>query len=378
MFRQLDRLVGGNLHLLFSGDYVPERVTAKAKEVLGDCAHALTGEWKLGREDQHFMANRNISFRYQPGIRKRIRELQPDVMVCDGFFKWTLPCLMERIRRKTPLVVCYERTAHTERNVQWFRTRYRRWAVKHIDVMCCSGRLCGEYTQSLGMPADCITYGHMVADTEGLAEQVAKHKNMRGPGSLDAPAGSGAAPRLSSPVFLYVGRLISLKGLRELFTAWSKLADTRQGSLLLVGDGPQREELETFCREQRLANVCFAGAVDHDEIAQCYAMADAFIMPTLEDNWSLVVPEAMACGLPILCSKYNGCWPELVQEGKNGWVFDPLDTDNTVAVLRNALAHADDLPKLGEASREIIADHTPKHAAQAVFDACHIAGKRKP
>jgi glycosyltransferase involved in cell wall biosynthesis len=123
--------------------------------------------------------------------------------------------------------------------------------------------------------------------------------------------------------------------------------------------------------------VYFAGSIDYNQIHNYYASADAFIIPTLEDNWSLVVPEAMACGLPILCSKYNGCWPELVQEGRNGWVFDPIDTSDTLRVLTSVAASKVHLKKMGQCSREIVAQHNPKAAAEAIFAACNLAIKRR-
>ena len=78
-----------------------------------------------------------------------------------------------------------------------------------------------------------------------------------------------------------------------------------------------------------LTNVYFIGKVDYDNLPNYYQSADVFVIPTLEDNWSLVVPEAMASGLPILSSVYNGCYPEYVTED-NGWVFDPLDSSDFV------------------------------------------------
>ncbi len=105
----------------------------------------------------------------------------------------------------------------------------------------------------------------------------------------------------------------------------------------------------------------------------CYAAADAFVIPTLEDNWSLVVPEAMSCGLPILCSKYNGCWPELVHPGRNGWVFDPLDKEDMARCLLACAASGDELGRMGLESQRIVADFTPAHAARAIFGACETA-----
>jgi glycosyltransferase involved in cell wall biosynthesis len=218
------------------------------------------------------------------------------------------------------------------------------------------------------MPAERITYGHMAADTEGLrtaATVVTAEGRKRLREQLD----------VRGLMFLYVGRFIALKGLLELISAW-KLIETslaEGATLCLVGDGPLREELESRGREDGIRGLRLLGAKEPDELAPYYAAADVFVMPTLEDNWSLVVPEAMACGLPILCSKYNGCYPELVEPGGNGWVFDPLDEQDTFAALKRCVENRDRLAAMGARSREIVADHTPAHAAEAILRACELA-----
>ena len=142
---------------------------------------------------------------------------------------------------------------------------------------------------------------------------------------------------------------------------------------MLIGKGDLEEELKSYCDINSLRNVRFAGAIPHDHLAQYYVASDVFIIPTLEDNWSLVVPEAMACGLPILCSKYNGCWPELVHDGGNGWIFDPLNREDILRVLELSLDHKKDLKRMGEKSKQIVRLFSPEKAAQSILEACRIA-----
>ena len=119
-----------------------------------------------------------------------------------------------------------------------------------------------------------------------------------------------------------------------------------------------------------MQNVYFVGAKPYEEIVRYYKAADVFVIPTLEDNWSLVVPEAMACGLPIASSIYNGCWPELVTS-ENGWTFDPLVHGSIKNVLLDIVSKREQLPSMGKCSRQIVQrGFTPHHAAQAVYDAC--------
>ncbi|WP_028321889.1 glycosyltransferase [Desulfatiglans anilini] len=373
VFETLDELVEGRLSVVFS-DKIPERVIQRARNILGERAVGLAGERALGFHGNitSEFSNTRLRIPWQPGILREIRKSKPHVLIGDGFSQWTLAALVYRIVEGIPLVVCYERTTHTERNAQWYRRIFRKAVIAFVDAMCVNGSLSRGYARSLGMSEDRITIGHMVADVKELHN---KHKNLQ-LDQVSALRQSLGIP-LDAVVFLSVSKLIKLKGIAEFLEGWKRFAwaDNAKPHLLVVGDGPERGNLEAICREANLRNVTFAGAIDYSHIHQYYGLADVFVISTLEDNWSLVVPEAMACGLPIMCSRYNGCWPELVTP-ENGWVFDPLDSMDTVSCLEKCLAGRDRLPEMGRKSFEIVQNHTPDHAAKAILNACRIALKR--
>jgi glycosyltransferase involved in cell wall biosynthesis len=236
--------------------------------------------------------------------------------------------------------------------------------------MACNGRLSREYSMHLGMPAERITVGQMAADSHRLAE-------------LAQATGTTERERIRSQwgspsmVFATVGRLIELKGNAELLDAWARLERERPGDwrLVIVGDGNERASLEQKACALGLRGVVFQGHVDYEGIAAIYGAVDVLVMPTLEDNWSLVVPEAMACGLPVLCSIYNGCYPELISQGANGWTFDPLDAESTLQGLKRCVDAKPRLGEMGQASRQIVAAFTSERAADAILEACRIANE---
>jgi glycosyltransferase involved in cell wall biosynthesis len=313
-------------------------------------------------------ANTTVCLPYQPGLLRAIDSTDPEVLVGDGFFQWTSDTLLHRLRKRTPVVVCYERWAHTERNAQWYRRAYRSFALRLVSAVCCNGRLSEEYVQSLGVPSGRITKGHMVADTD----QLAARRERVTPAEVNHLRRCWSA---TGTVFLYVGQLIKRKGLQQLLQAWTLFE--KQGpdaaTLVIVGGGPEAASLRRQAESARLQRVVFSGPVDYEHLAPYYCAANAFVIPTLEDNWSLVVPEAMACGLPILCSKYNGCWPELVQEGRNGWVFDPLEQQDTKETLIKAVSHHSEFARMGAESLAIVSEHSPRRAAQAILSTCELA-----
>ncbi|MDM7987660.1 MAG: glycosyltransferase family 4 protein [Smithella sp.] len=373
VFDELSKLIDGNLTVIFSEAAVPDRVVKRVQKVLGDRAVGLSGERVIGFRGNvtSEFANTRIRIPWQPRILKEIKKSKPDVLIGDGFAQWTLAALVYRILHDTPFVMCYERTCHTERNAQWYRTSFRKAIIPLISATCVNGSLSKTYAASLGIPENLITTGHMVADTDGFDNAVR---------SISQQEKEAVCQRFNvhGMLYLYVGRLIPLKGLAQLINGWALFEkESNEGTLLLVGGGPEEEKLKAQVLQLGLKNVAFAGSVDYNDIAPFYASGDVFVMPTLEDNWSLVVPEAMACGLPIICSKYNGCWPELVHEEKNGWVFDPLNIEDTVRVLRAAIKNKSKLSEMGQYSKEIVEQHTPRAAAQVILSACKTALNRK-
>jgi glycosyltransferase involved in cell wall biosynthesis len=208
----------------------------------------------------------------------------------------------------------------------------------------------------------------MAADTESLEKQCASL-------SVAATKALRAQWQAEGLVFLFAGRLIPLKGISQLLAAWSRFEHHMPGAgtLVLVGSGSEEGVLRRQAVERNLKAVRFIGHVNYDHMASHYAAADVFVMPTLEDNWSLVVPEAMACGLPVLTSLYNGCWPELVHAGDNGWVFDALDPEDMLKCLERCVTCQSELRNMGQRSRDIVSHFTPRHAAASILKACEIA-----
>ena len=82
------------------------------------------------------------------------------------------------------------------------------------------------------------------------------------------------------------------------------------GTKVIIGDGPQREELQ-----KRYKDVVFLGAKFNEELAACYASADVFVFPSLTDTFGLVVLEAMASGTPV--AAYDATGPRDVIPGSN-------------------------------------------------------------
>ena len=370
VFLELNKLSGGNLTLIYNKEIVKPHLANALDSALGNRSVGLSGEKRIigkKRENAAF-ANTGIRIPFQKKLIKSIKYSEPDVLISDGFFQWTYGPLLVNLTKGIPHVMCYERTAYTERNVQWYRVAYRKMAMNLIDQIICSGSLCGDYIRSLGFQENRLSYGHMVADVNSLSVKTAA--------ITDNEIQELKQQFNAKYVFLYTGQIIKRKGIRELVNAWhlSMLCNHKDVALVLIGSGDQTEEIRQLIHSSKIENVHLTGRVPYEQIATYYALADLFIIPTLEDNWSLVVPEAMATGLPIACSVYNGLWPEMVTP-ENGWVFDPLNTEKFAKSLNDIFSQKDAFLKMGIKSKEIVQSHTPQKAAEGIWRACNTAIK---
>jgi glycosyltransferase involved in cell wall biosynthesis len=174
--------------------------------------------------------------------------------------------------------------------------------------------------------------------------------------------------------FLFVGRMIERKGVAHLLRA-AQLLELREGrearfELALVGDGPERARYEQLAWDLGLRHrVRFAQYVRPDQVWEYYARAHVFVLPTLQDNWPLVVPEAMSAGLPVLVSKYAGSVPDLIRQGENGYAFDPEDHASLAASMGRYLANPELIRQHGQRSLQLVSPYTPERVARVYLQA---------
>jgi glycosyltransferase involved in cell wall biosynthesis len=151
--------------------------------------------------------------------------------------------------------------------------------------------------------------------------------------------------------------------------------------LTLLGDGELRAELEKLRSKLGLEDcIQMPGFKQYEELPEYYSNAAAFIHASTTEQWGLVVNEAMASGLPVLLSNRCGCAPDLVKDGVNGWTFDPTNEEQLADLMLRISSDEDGRLKMGERSREIIAEWGPDRFAsglKAAVDAALNAPRKK-
>lgn len=170
----------------------------------------------------------------------------------------------------------------------------------------------------------------------------------------------------------------------NLETRNSEISDQDAEICLETGTNPPSpsELRRTGNQERRTRNeepsasptVFLPGFRQIDELPRFYAHAGAFVHASTSEQWGLVVNEAMASGLPVIVSNHCGCAPDLLEEGKNGFTFDPLQV-GALAELMNRVASLPDADRvaLGEAGQRTIADWGTDRFARGLQEAAERA-----
>lgn len=369
VYDNLNKLSGENFYIICSKENTSELVREKLKRTLGDHAIIMSGEKRMtvGNETSDF-ANSTLVIKKQPGLYKAVKSVNADVIITEGFGGWAPAGIRYAVTHRKKLCMFYERTAYVERNSPVWRSMYRRLVGIPVDHFLINGTLTEEYlNSSLHFKNTPKVKGCMCADSFGLSNAVAKVTNK------DKQILREKLKLKQGLTFLFVGQLVDRKGIKELLAVWHKhISQYPDDNLLVIGKGilehPLKEKYTPF------ESIHILGEINYDELYKFYALCDVFIMPTLEDNWCLVIPEAMACGKPVACSIYNGGHYELVQDGVNGYKFDPLKVDSIIETL--AKFHQTDLQNMGQKAIEIESNFTPDKAAQRIFNACQKVFKK--
>ncbi len=227
----------------------------------------------------------------------------------------------------------------------------------------------------------------VIANSDGLADLARAHA----PGQVVAVAPNGVDPvtftpapessrpdaRSNGPVrLLLVGRLVHQKAVDVILNALASLPLSGRPVLTVVGDGPERGALEEQARRLGLGDaVTFAGWVARERLAETYRAHDVLVSPSRFEGMSLVLQEAMACGLPVVATRIPGS-EELVVDGETGLLVTPEDVAGLAAAIARFATAPDLIRAWGMAGRQRVERRYTWRAAAETYLA--LGGLRAP
>jgi 1,2-diacylglycerol 3-alpha-glucosyltransferase len=326
-------------------------------------SHQVLPSWRWRAEKSSFLFNR--------GLWSALNKLSPQVIICGGYnYAASWEALLWARRHGVAFVLWSEsngRDARAGRTwVEWLKGYF----LKHCDGFVVPGKASFEYLKSLGSPEASILTAPNAVDNRLFA---AKAANTRA-----HAAEFREKLKLPSRFILFVGRLVAEKGVYDLLEAYAKLENNLRSevSVVFAGDGVCREELAQRAKRITPGEVCFTGFAQREDLAGLYALAEGLVLPTHTDTWGLVVNEAMACGLPIIVSSVAGCSVDLVEDGWNGYVVPPRDSEKLREAIDSLLRRAELKQQMSARSLERIRNYSPEACADGLAAAAISAGSR--
>lgn len=284
-------------------------------------------KWKTNINDNNIFQEERLPIPY--ALPRDLFKFKPDIIISgDLGIRSTIALIFARLM-KIPLLIWTEETIQHDAIITKKQKQLRRFLLPRADGFLAWGKSAVNFLRTSGIEESKITYCAQAVNNQEWSFYAACDNQDKIRNELN----------LKGSICLAVGRLIPRKGFKEMLEAYGALPTRikHSHSIIIVGEGPERSNLEKLAQALDIKNFFMVGSKSPDILAQYYRLANFMVLPSLTDVWGLVVNESMACGTPVISSIYAGATEELVTETGIGEKFDPLDQENFTSVLERWL-----------------------------------------
>jgi glycosyltransferase involved in cell wall biosynthesis len=284
--------------------------------------------YKLG-ENVHLF-NGALYLCYQRGLMDWLKQWNPDALIMEANPRYlsTSSAVKWMHQQHKPVIGWGLGSPPLSGSLAGFRQTRRLSFLTQFDALLTYSQRGADEYAALGFPRGKIFVAHnSVAPAPG---EIPDHR----PLTVD---------RIT---ILFVGRLQARKRLDALLRACAELQNIR---LVIIGDGPERETLQTLAKEI-YPSAEFIGAKHGAELKPYFAEADLFVLP---GTGGLAIQEAMSYGLPVIVAQGDGTQDDLVRK-ENGWQISPDDFDALSLAMKDALSDVARLRRMGGESYRIV------------------------
>ena len=281
----------------------------------------------------------------------QLKRLKPDIVFSyEMGMRTLLSSWFRRFHPSVPLVMVGNMSELIERERGVFR-RMLRWMIRRgVDFFTYNGPSCKRYLESLSISEDKLFHLPYCIDTDSVYD---------GPRAVDHD-------KADPTRLLYCGALSQRKGILEFtesLNRWCQLNPQRQVKIEIAGTG--KLESEILKLQSSNLEIEMLGNCNAIELRSAYQRANICAFPSFADEWGLVPIEAMASGLPVLGSAFAQSVEAVVQDGINGWIFEPNDDDSMFDGIDRALScDQKQLAEMGIGARKAVANISAETTAE--------------
>jgi len=283
-------------------------------------------------------------------LYKNIVDLNPDILYVSGWMDKTYLSVCRKLRAKYKIPIVAGSDTKWIGGKQWLNVVIspfiHRKCFSHIQV---AGIWQYEYARRLGFSRNQILMHNLSADVPLFNK-------------VDVGSKANNYPKQ----FIYIGSFIPIKGLRFLIEAWKEIGNKNGWELTLIGNGPEAEKLSW---ENDIKIIDFSS---QEQLCHHLQNSGCFILPSLKEQWSIVLHEAASAGLPILASDICGAVPYFVLNNYNGITFRPGSAEQIKIALEKIINAAEsDLLAMAYNSRKLSFRITPEIVARTLLSVLH-------
>ena len=306
-------------------------------------------------------------------IASCLANLKPDLVVIPG---WGFPVSRAALswcrKHKIPTILMSESKWDDEPR-QWWKELIKSWLyIRKYNTALVGSQSHKDYLTKLGLSSRKIFFGYDVVDNNYFDQAASRAKHNPDDArkrQLNIPV---------KPYFLAATRFIKRKNVVRLIEAFGtycqEVNQEEVWDLVICGSGPEESKIRQVIQDNHLENkVHLPGFITYDSLGDWYGLANAFIHPALQEQWGLVVNEAMAAGLPVLVSNRCGCFDELIIEGVNGFGFDPENSRQLTNLMVTVSSPSCDRENIGKAALKHIQNFAPERFAHGLVEAVEYA-----
>ena len=301
-------------------------------------------------EERHFnwierLYNRN-ELRVRD-IEKLVEAFDPQAVLMAGWMDKGYLHVAKKLKSHGVPVVAGSDTQWTGSLRQQLGRVIYKWHIRpSIDVLWVSGERQRQLAYKLGVTGEQCWSGYYTCDWERFAEIYKKHGSKR--------------PR----AFLYVGRYLAVKGLDVLVNAYAQYRKSvpKPWPLICVGAGPDKSLLDNQ------EGIVDKGFVQPDELPDIMGQACAFVLASRREPWGVVVHEAAAAGMPLLCSDASGAAVHLLRDQYNGILFSNGNSRHLASGMTQLTnLSSEELELMSERSHMLSHQYTPQRWATVFY-----------
>src|SRR5208283_3493213 len=306
-----------------------------------------------------------------PTLIQEIHDWGPDAVLVYGWSSQSHLQVLRCFKGRLPVLFRGDSTLLDRRSSwrNWLRRRFLSWVYRHVDVAIAVGSNNRDYFAWCGLPAERIALAPHSVDTVRFAADSARHEHL----ALQWRQEMGISP--GAIVVLFAGKLQRKKNPGLLLDAFKAL--NAGPHLVFVGNGELESELKI--RAQAIENVHFMPFQNQRVMPAVYRLGDVFVLPSQgpEETWGLALNEAMASGRAVIASTKVGGARDLIESGKNGWIFESGDRRALEDILRKAVeCGRTRLHAIGSAAQVLSVNWSTEESARRIGEAVLAATAR--